>query len=369
MATSSIACLQSRAGYRQLLGVGGIGAGIFLRLVGDHPLGRNESRPASLLDARDYCKLHIISHYVARLMGSGARGSGFRVFPIARVGADEPGLRLIEELRRSGVDVAHVKTVEGRSTLFSVCFLYPDGAGGNITTSGSAAIALQPGELDECEPLLAAAGPASIVLAVPEAPLETRARLLDLATVHGALRIASFVSCELQPALDQGCLSRIDLLALNEDEAAVLAGASFDPRDPAAFLAECARKLCSVQPGIRMVISAARHGAYGFDGGRWDWRPAPKVCDANTAGAGDALLAGVVCGLAAGMPFINPGGPDAARPLASALDLGVMLAALSVTSPHTIHPDANLETLIAFDGRMAVDCSPLHAYVQMGAFA
>lgn len=36
------------------------------------------------------------------------------------------------------------------------------------------------------------------------------------------------------------------------------------------------------------------------------------------------------------------------RLIASALDFGVLLAAFTVTSRHTIHPDANLETLLAF---------------------
>jgi hypothetical protein len=34
--------------------------------------------------------------------------------------------------------------------------------------------------------------------------------------------------------------------------------------------------------------------------------------------------------------------------LGSALDLGVALAALSVTSPHTIHPEASLDAVLAF---------------------
>ncbi|MEB2364145.1 MAG: hypothetical protein OZ929_22630 [Bryobacterales bacterium] len=148
-----------------------------------------------------------------------------------------------------------------------------------------------------------------------------------------------------------------------------LTSAPLDPREPETVLAECARKLCSVRPGIRMVISTGRRGAFGFDGGRWDWRPAPGVRHAGAASAGDVLLAGVVCGLAAGMPFIHPGSQDATRPLATALDPGVMLAALSVTSPHTIHLEANLETFVSFAEGMGVNCSPLQAYVQVGALA
>ena len=56
--------------FRRLVGVGGIGTGLFFALEGQHTLGRNESRPARLLNIRDYCKLHIISHYIAILLGA-----------------------------------------------------------------------------------------------------------------------------------------------------------------------------------------------------------------------------------------------------------------------------------------------------------
>jgi hypothetical protein len=46
-----------------MLGVGGIGSGTFFLLNGEHSLGREESRSGHFIDRRDYCKLHIISHY------------------------------------------------------------------------------------------------------------------------------------------------------------------------------------------------------------------------------------------------------------------------------------------------------------------
>ncbi len=355
--------LRGDAGYRQLIGVGGIGSGLFFRLEGDRPLGRNESRPARMLDARDYCKLHIICHYVATLMGAGSGESGFRVLPIARVGADDAGYRVLKELRLAGVDCSSVQVADGFHTLFSVCFLYPDGAGGNITSSSSAAATLEPGDVNRCEPLLAQGGTSSIALAVPEAPLASRARLLELATVHGALRVASFASAEIQEAKELGMFSRIDLLALNEDEAGTLAGGSLDPGDPEPFLARCSDILCAFQPRIRIVVSAGRHGAFGFDAGRWDHCLPPAVRDVNTAGAGDALIAGIVSALAVGMPFTNSGAPSAGRPVASALDVGVLLAAYSVTSPHTIHPESNLDALLSFAAGTGADCSHLASYI------
>ena len=58
-----------------------------------------------------------------------------------------------------------------------------------------------------------------------------------------------------------------------------------------------------------------------------------------------------VCGLAAGLPFIMPnecGSSFSGRVLRAALDLGVLNASFSVTSPHSIHPDAVLSNLFGF---------------------
>ena len=63
--------------YNRLVGIGGIGTGIFFALEGDHTLGRNESRAGRLLDVRDYCKLHIVIHYVAKLLGAHPSGAPF----------------------------------------------------------------------------------------------------------------------------------------------------------------------------------------------------------------------------------------------------------------------------------------------------
>ena len=50
---------------------------------------------------------------------------------------------------------------------------------------------------------------------------------------------------------------------------------------------------------------------------------------AGTAGAGDADLAGLIAGLAAGLPF------------GKAHELAALVSAFSVTSPQTINPELN----------------------------
>ncbi|MGE5228027.1 MAG: PfkB family carbohydrate kinase, partial [Planctomycetaceae bacterium] len=224
--------LPADAPFDTLVGVGGIGGGMFLALEGDATLGREESRGAHLLDARDACKLHIVAHHAALLLGADPSGSPFHVVPLGFVGDDDPGRRALDAMEQAGIDVAHVRTIAGRPTLFSVCFLYPDGSGGNLTTLDSAAAALTEADVDELTPLL---GPRTIALAAPEVPVGPRRRLLEVATACGAFRVASFVSGELAAARDEGLFGLTDLLALNADEAAALARVPFDRSDPAAF--------------------------------------------------------------------------------------------------------------------------------------
>jgi sugar/nucleoside kinase (ribokinase family) len=100
---------------------------------------------------------------------------------------------------------------------------------------------------------------------------------------------------------------------------------------------------------MRAVITAGPGGAFAYDGTAWTHTPALLVPVASTAGAGDALLGGLLAGLAAGLPFAGTARASLAdRPLASALDLGTLVAAFKVTSPHTIPPGLSLGPLLAF---------------------
>jgi len=338
-----------------MIGVGGIGTGLFFALEGEHTLGRNESRPARLLNVRDYGKLHIISHYVAVLLGADREGSRFQVIPVAKVGGDEPGQRMLAEMAAAGIDTSRVEIVSNQPTLLSVCFQYPDGSGGNITTNQSAASALSCKDLERHLASLAIDS-RCIILSAPEAPFATRCLLLKLAGDAGAFRAAAFTSTEMDSAREERAFSSVDLLAMNEDEGAAVTGAAFNPANPQPFLDRCAETLLAFQPKLKIILSAGKHGAFAFKQGTWHVRPAVDVPLVSTAGAGDALLAGALAALAVGTPFVceKSGLTRSLQPnlpFEDAFDLGVLLAAFTISSPHTIHPDANLESLVAFARR------------------
>lgn len=345
--------VRSDSRYRRLIGVGGIGSGILLALEGNHDLGRNESRAARLIDARDYCKLHIIAHYLAALLDRSE--SPFDVVPIGKVGADSVGARLVQEMIDVGVDAKHVNKVDDQPTLFSVCYQYPDATGGNITTNNSAAALVTTSDVDSVTSLFEDSRNRSIALCVPEVPLDVRHYFLRLATKYDAFRVVSFTSDEIIAARESGMLCLVDLLVLNEDEASKLAGESFDPETPNTFLRDCAAAVTASQPEINIIISAGKKGAYGFSHGEWTHSPGLPVKIVSTAGAGDALLAGTLAAMIAGLPFTHSA-EESNHTLRSALDFGVLLASYSITSAHTIHPVTELNAVLNFGELYGVRC-------------
>jgi sugar/nucleoside kinase (ribokinase family) len=308
--------------YRALIGTGGIGSGMFFALDGNHTLGREESRSGHFLDRRDYCKLHIVSHYVCRLLGS-----DFPVIPLGMVGADDVGDRLLAEMSEVGLDLRYVGRAEGRGTLYALCLTYPDGSGGNATENDSACAAVDAGWIAQAEPEFARFSGAGIAMALPEVPLDARQKLLALGTTHGFLRVSSFTTAEILE-LDAE-LKDVDLLALNLDEAAALAGVT-EGNDPEAIVRAALARLGSE---VWLIVTAGAAGSWSWDRTTLTHLPALPVRVEGTAGAGDAHLAGIIAGLAAGLP------------LREAHQLGVLTAAVAVTSPHTINFELDREAL------------------------
>jgi sugar/nucleoside kinase (ribokinase family) len=352
--------INEQSPYRQLIGIGGLGTGIFFELESDSTLGRNESRLGSILDVRDYCKLHIVIHYVARLLNAHPSGSPFHVIPVGKVGEDAPGQRVLRDMSDVGIDISHVAALPGSPTLFSVCFQYPDGSGGNLTTNNSAAGSLSTNDIDKLAYLFAAKPGRTIALAVPEVPLETRRYFLKLATDAGAFRAASFAAAEVGKARDAGMFNLLDLAALNEGEAEEFVGSPFSPVSPELFVKKCQELLRHSYPHVKLILTAGKIGAYGITAQEYNFCPAHEVEVASTAGAGDSLLGGVLAALSVGIPFMTVDS-SATHPhgaLQTAVDLGVLLGSYKCLSPHTIHPDASIDTLLEFAQGRHVRISP-----------
>jgi ribokinase len=311
--------------YEMVVGSGGIGSGIFLALQGDRTLGREESRAATLLDQRDACKLHIVLHYVRRLLDP-----GIAVVPIGMVGDDAPGRDALAQLRAEGMDVALVET-SPYPTLFSVCFQYPNGDGGNVTMVNSASGMVGPDLIGRIRPEMLGHAGRGIAVALPEVPMPARAALLNLATEAGFLRVATFTSLEWEEVHRMRLLEHVDLLAVNLDEAAAATGTEASARDAEDVVRVMIECVGAGNPELSLVVTAGRQGSWAWDGEKLAHTAPLNVTPVNTAGAGDAHLAGLIVGSAGGMA------------LAEANLFASLVSSLSVTSRHTINPDLTMD--------------------------
>jgi sugar/nucleoside kinase (ribokinase family) len=334
--------------YDHIIGTGGIGSGIFFSMDGNHTLGRNESRIAKLLPYKDYCKQHIIMHYIAVLLGAGE--GQFQSFPIGKVGNDDIGKDLLRQMQEVGINTESVTALKSYPTLFSVCFQYPDSSGGNITTDGSASSNVSATDISNFFENNRFRGKRGIILAAPEVPVSTRIKLLEYGRQRECLNVGSILSSEVDDFKQQKGFELLDLLSLNIDEARSIA-AIVDERVPTNTIIDCCiSTLLSMNPDISVLITDGGNGSYCYSNHLLVFAPAYNVPVASTAGAGDAYLAGTIAGICCGLPLSKrmdiSSFPEQA--LESAMELGALLASLSVTSYDSIHPRANASSLHKF---------------------
>jgi sugar/nucleoside kinase (ribokinase family) len=303
---------------------------MFFRLNDNATLGREESRSGYFLDRRDYCKLHIIAHYVRALLGP-----DFTVFPVGKVGADDVGRRLLDEMREGGLTMTYVEQEAGSQTLFSFCFLFPDGSGGNMTTSDSACAHVDPAFVTLATQEFARFAGHGVALAAPEVSIDARAKLLELATAHRFYRVASFTSEEMGTAMRAGLLRSVDLLALNLDEAAAGVRMAAETHAPASIVEATVAAMLALNPAMHLSITQGKEGSWTWDGSSLTRVPAIPVPVESTAGAGDAFVAGLIAGVTAGLS------------LPQAQQLATLSGAVSVTSPHTINRKLSRSSLMA----------------------
>lgn len=335
--------------YDHIVGTGGIGSGIFFSLTGDHTLGRNESRMGTLQPYKDFCKQHIILHYISVLLGAKPHGA-FQSFPIGKLGNDDIGKKLLQDIKAAGMVTDHIGISKNLSTLFSVCFQYPDHAGGNITTENSASGDVSPEDIERCFRQLTLSGDREIILAAPEVPLAARMKLLELGRQRGSFNTASVLSSEVEAFRQLSGFALVDLLSVNIDEARHIANIKEENVPVDTIIDACVQTLTDSNAKISILITNGAKGSYCYSRGYMEHTPALSAPVISTAGAGDAFLAGTIAGICCGLPLIKENSDHhfSESPLRSAVELGTLLASLSVTSCDTIHAGANAAVLHNF---------------------
>jgi sugar/nucleoside kinase (ribokinase family) len=317
--------------YAGIIGTGGIGSGKFFQLNGNHTLGREESRSGYFLPVNDYCKQHIILHYVKILLGK-----TFPIIPIGKVGNDEFGNRLLNEMHTTGFIMDHVSKITDHSTLFSFCFYYPDGSGGNLTTNNSASSLVDCASIDRATDELKKLGPKGIIMAAPEVPFEARQYLIETGQSNGLFCAASFTSEEIPRIIESGIISKIHLLAIYIDEAAALAGVSLKDMETVPLIEKSIAKLRQYNKNIAVSVTAGNKGSWCWDGDVLHFFPSIKTDVKSTAGAGDAFFSGLLCGKVLALD------------IQESQQLATLIAGLSVQSLHTIHKGIDRESLGLF---------------------
>lgn len=329
METSHLKFSPEKMRYKGIVGTGGIGSGRFFIMNGNHTLGREESREGRFLDKLDYCKQHIILHYLLKLLGP-----SFSVIPVGRLGDDDTGRLLYEEMKNDGFNMKYIEKVPGVSTLFSFCFFYPDGSGGNLTTDDSASAGVNAEFIERASGEIRKLGSKGIVMAAPEVPMEGRKKLLELGKEYGSLCAASFTSGEIKKAIDERIISNVDLLSINLDEAG--AAVMLHDNNHDVIVKSAVSLLERSNSNIMVAVTGGINGSWCWDGRELHRFPAIKTRAAGTAGAGDAFFSGLLTGITLGLP------------MSEAQQFATLLAGLSVTSPDTINKEADRITLRAF---------------------
>jgi sugar/nucleoside kinase (ribokinase family) len=314
---------KSELKYDFIVGTGGIGSGIFFSLEGNENLGREESRQAKLEPFRDFCKQHIILHYVSVFLAN-----RIKILPIGAVGNDEIGQQLIGLMQEVGMKTQGIKIVEDMRTLFSVCFQYPDKSGGNITTNNDAGSRLTEQDIQDFVHRNIDENKRGIVLAAPEVPIDTRIELLKQGIEINAFNVAAVSAFEMQEFVEKDGFKFVDLVSLNISEANALT--NFDGNSDLIAL-KAFEKLKQINPKIIVLITDGANGSHAFHQDKKSFTPAIKNEVISTAGAGDAFLSGILTGLVCGLPIFKDDNP------LTAIELATALASMKVGSADTIN--------------------------------
>jgi ribokinase len=224
---------------------------------------------------------------------------------IGAIGGDTDGAELLATLQSAGVATRFVFERPGDPTGLAVVCVTPDGDNAIVVAPGANA-SLTP---DDLAAAAAAFDRSDLLLLQLEVPLETVLAAARTGREHGALVVLNAAPARNLPA---GLLAAVDVLIVNQGEAAALSG-SDNPRDAATYLR-------ARGPGVVVVTLGGEGCAVADDGGVAPLSAYP-VEAVDTTGAGDCFAAAVGLGLADGRSALQ-----AARFAAAA-------AAISVTRP------------------------------------
>jgi ribokinase len=245
-----------------------------------------------------------------------ARRAGADVVFVTAIGDDDLGKRSLDLYRMEGIDVSHIRILEGVASGVALIFVAADGEN-MIGVASGANLRLTPDHVDRLPSSLFLRD--DVLLASLEIPVETSIRALRRGIEAGMRTILNPAPAPmLSPSRTKELLSVATVITPNRVEALALAGwtpkAGVEPD-----WAACGSCL-SEMGSAAVVITLGSRGCQVI-AGKSRLIPAPQVEAVDTVGAGDAFNGALAVAVAEG------------RPLEEAAQWANAAAALAVTRP------------------------------------
>jgi pseudouridine kinase len=253
---------------------------------------------------------------------------------VSILGEDEAGEALLRDLARLGVDASAMARTQEKPTAEYVAVIGPDG--GLVLGLADMEIfdLLSSADLERASRLFAAA---SMVFADCNLPAELLADLVLRRKGGDFELVLDAVSAPKTRRLPAS-LEGVDLLFLNRAEAETYLDRS--------AMTPVAAALALRDRGARaVVLTLGREGAVVADSAGIIHAPAVEAQAVDVTGAGDAMIAGTLYALARG------------EPLADAVRMGALLAAITTEHGASVHPDLSVSFLAAGLERIAEPAS------------
>lgn len=215
-----------------------------------------------------------------------ARRAGVEVRMFAAAGSDAFAAESLKLLRGDGVDLSHVRTVEGPT---GIAMIFVDEAGENV-------IAILPGANGTMGPAdadaaLAGLGIGSVLMLQQEIPQAATERALELAKAQGVVSILN--TAPFLPTT-RAVAEQASIVIANETEFELLTGAGLDRLDAAmADWARSQNQTVIVTLGPDGARAATPAGSFSV--------PAMRVEPVDTVGAGDTFCGYLAAGLDQGL--------------------------------------------------------------------
>ena len=210
-------------------------------------------------------------------------------------------MRALANLRAAGVDLEGVATVAAPTGVALI----------NVADDGENAITVVPGANALARAASVPNGSLArgvTLLMQLEVPVAEVAALAARAHARGASVVLNAAPAV---ALPEALLPALDVLIVNETEAAAYAAAWRLPAAPAAFIAATTERF-----GVRVVITLGARGAMTAGDGGIANVPPPRVAVVDTTGAGDAFAGALAAALDRGV--------DAAGAVAAGVAAGAL---------------------------------------------